>query len=216
MRRKVCNIALWTGLLVLSCSSAALALSLEVVPASPAVTVGTPVAVDLVIAGLGDMVPPSLSTFDLDVLFNPAVFALDTSDTNGDGVIDSVVLDPTGQLDVLGLGGNIVGVGLVGPGTLNLMDLSLDLAADLNLLQAGSFPLATITFQAIAVGTSTLNLIINALGDADGNVLTADVSGGAITVRAPTSVPEPGTWLLLATGVVGLLGYGWRRRLHTA
>lgn len=26
-------------------------------------------------------------------------------------------------------------------------------------------------------------------------------------------VPEPSTWLLLATGLVGLLGYGWRRRV---
>ncbi len=29
-------------------------------------------------------------------------------------------------------------------------------------------------------------------------------------------VPEPGTWLLFATGCVGLLGYGWRRRRWAA
>jgi len=27
-------------------------------------------------------------------------------------------------------------------------------------------------------------------------------------------VPEPGTWLLLSTGLVGLIGYGWRRHLR--
>jgi hypothetical protein len=27
-----------------------------------------------------------------------------------------------------------------------------------------------------------------------------------------TPVPEPGTWMLMGTGLVGLLGYGWRRR----
>jgi hypothetical protein len=28
--------------------------------------------------------------------------------------------------------------------------------------------------------------------------------------------PEPSTWLLLATGLVGLIGYGWRRRKKAA
>jgi hypothetical protein len=32
---------------------------------------------------------------------------------------------------------------------------------------------------------------------------------------APAPMPEPGTWLLLSTGVVGLLGYGWRYRRAT-
>jgi hypothetical protein len=28
-------------------------------------------------------------------------------------------------------------------------------------------------------------------------------------------VPEPGTWMLMGTGLVGLLGYGWRKRQQT-
>lgn len=40
----------------------------------------------------------------------------------------------------------------------------------------------------------------------------------AITLNSPPftppggQVPEPGTWVLLTTGILGLLSYGWRRR----
>jgi hypothetical protein len=33
-------------------------------------------------------------------------------------------------------------------------------------------------------------------------------------IRLGAAVPEPGTWFLLATGLAGLLGFGWRRRRH--
>src|SRR5438128_932140 len=126
MRHKLSHILLLTGLCALAWSSTARALSLEIVPASHFVAVGTSTSVDLVIAGLGHGATPSLSTFDLNVLFDPTSLSLTTTDANGDGVIDSVVLDPTNQLDVLGLGGNIRAAGLTGPGTLHLFDLSFD------------------------------------------------------------------------------------------
>jgi hypothetical protein len=34
----------------------------------------------------------------------------------------------------------------------------------------------------------------------------------AQTFNFTAPVPEPGTWLLMGTGLAGLLGYGWRRR----
>ena len=35
-------------------------------------------------------------------------------------------------------------------------------------------------------------------------------------VSGVTPTPEPGTWVLMGTGLVGLLGYGWRRKQRQA
>jgi hypothetical protein len=43
--------------------------------------------------------------------------------------------------------------------------------------------------------------------------ITVAYADAALPVAA---VPEPSTWLLLATGLAGLLSYGWWRRQRTA
>ncbi|RLB79884.1 MAG: hypothetical protein DRH15_08305, partial [Deltaproteobacteria bacterium] len=48
-------------------------------------------------------------------------------------------------------------------------------------------------------GTSPLEIIINSLGDAYGNPLSADVQSGSI---AP--VPEPATFILIGFGLGGI------------
>jgi hypothetical protein len=53
-------------------------------------------------------------------------------------------------------------------------------------------------------------------GDMTGVTVGADIDAvGAISSSA-APVPEPSTWLLCGTGLIGLLLYGWRKRSETA
>jgi prepilin-type N-terminal cleavage/methylation domain-containing protein len=80
-------------------------------------------------------------------------------------------------------------------GSVNLFELSLDPADALNAGQLGDFILVTLTFTALAPGTSSLMLTMHDLVDGSGLLpLSADVIGsGSISVAA---VPEPATILL--------------------
>ena len=40
--------------------------------------------------------------------------------------------------------------------------------------------------------------------------------GSFTTAGVPTPTPEPGTWVLMGTGLTGMLGYGWRRKQRQA
>jgi hypothetical protein len=131
------------------------------------------VEIALVISGLGDFVPPSLGTFDLDITFDPAILAFQNA-VFGD------------QLDLSGLGS----ITEIQPGVMNvnLFELSLDNPADLDTLQPGSFTLVTLTFATLTDGTSSLAVLINALGAANGLPLAADAGSGSVTVVTPLVV----------------------------
>jgi hypothetical protein len=199
---KTILIATLSAALLLLGTTASRAVTLGFSPPTQDVAVGSSVPVALVISGLGTGTAPSLSTFDLNVTFAASTLAF-ISANFGDPVFGD-------QLNLGGLGSlsNVT----TRPGVVNLFELSFDSPADLNALQISSFILATLTFDAISAGSTPLGISVNALGDASGNSLLADVLPGIVTSRVLIAVPEPASLALMIAGLVGLAGLRVARR----
>ncbi len=158
----------------------------------------TALEIAVVVSGLSDASAPSLGSYDLDIQFDGAHLAF----------VGAVFGDPLlgNQLDVLNFGANAVAADLIAPGLLNLFELSLDTPQDLNLLQADTFTLATLSFDIVNTGGSQLTIAINALGDADGNALAAITTPATIS-----AIPLPSAFWLMLGGLTMLSAKSRRR-----
>lgn len=175
----------------------AYALTVSLAPTPQVVNVGQTLQFDLVISGLGSGVTPSLGTYDVDISFDPGIFGF-TSAVFGDPILGN-------QLDLFGLGSlNAVTTGI---GTVNLFELSFDDPVDLILLQSENFTLATLSFAALSLGSSSLGIHINALGDEFGDPLTAQIVGASATVNQDNNnpIPEPNGLALVLAGLMVLV-----------
>jgi hypothetical protein len=152
--------------------------------------------IGLQVSGLGDATAPALSTYDLDIHFDPSLLSY-SGITFGDSLLGN-------QLDVFNLGSNTIAAELTGIGILNVFELSLDTPADLNAWQADTFILATLRFDILNYGTSALTLNVNVFDDANAMALSPAVQSATIT-----TVPLPSAVWLFLVGF-GLSGRGWR------
>ena len=73
-------------------------------------------------------------------------------------------------------------------------------------LQPDMFTLATLSFKAIGLGEIPLEVMVNAIGDAEGVTLPVELGAGLVS-----AVPEPQTYALLLAGL-GLIALSARRR----
>lgn len=162
--------------------------------------VGDPIVVDLIWDG--SAVPEYLGDYDLDISWDAAIVSLTSYDQ-----------DPDFGVDFFGC---IVCPSSDGPGSLNLVQVSLDSLADLEFNQfllGNVFRIATLTFEGLAVGDTPLALSANAIGNGSGlnHVPAVTLADGRICVGpdgCAVAVSEPGTVTLI---LFGLLALGARR-----
>ena len=169
-------------------SVAASAGTISLQPSATTLTLGSPLTVDVSVSGLTD-----LYAFQFDIGFNPAVFSA-SSVTEGALFSSIGVFFSPGFIDNTTGTITFIGDSLSGPGP--------------GVSTNGT--LATITFNSIGTGSSSVDLANVILLDSNLADIAATASGTTVTV-ADSSSPEPGSWLLVG-GAVVLLFRGAARK----
>lgn len=205
-RLKLCYV-LATGLGLGCYQLPAEAMSISFQPVAQAVNVGDAFTVDVVVSGLL-AANRIVSAFDLDVTYDPSII-------DATGVIFGPFL---GNPDPSMFESDNAAV--LTSGRIDFWELSFLSDADLSGIQSGmdSLSLATLSFQALAAGTTNLLFDPVAVPGIDVKSYAAapldlDVSAASVTVAAFSSVPEPSTlWLCLLGAVVFARRYQYLTR----
>ena len=191
-------------LLGASASTALIAdpINLSIEPATQSIFLGDSVDVAISISGLGNHAAPSLAAYELAIGYNPFVLANPVV-TFGDPVLGDQLALTFPDLHCIGPACGLSSM------PLGIIELSFDSSDTVDTAQLGAFTLVTVSFDGIGAGLSPIALSDIILVDSAGNDLSQsnliDVSSSSVTVLGPEPVPEPGTLLLLACTLVGLL-----------
>ena len=167
------------------------AVTISLLPPSQSVTLGDPIEVDLAISGLGNFSPPSLGAFLVEITFDDSILNFDSVSYGG------FLGDPTDPFET-----DIITT--VGPGSVSLDEFSFLFDFELDSIQPESFTLATLSFTGNELGSSALDFGAIDLSDAEGS----SINNPTLQTARVDVVPEPSAFLLLGTGLLGLIA--WR------
>jgi hypothetical protein len=177
-------------------------INLSIEPATQSIFLGDSVDVAISISGLINHAAPSLAAYELAIGYDPFVLANPVV-TFGDPVLGDQLALTSPDLHCIGPACGLSSM------PLGIIELSFDSSDTIDTAQLGAFTLVTVSFDGIGVGLSPIALSDIILVDSAGNDLSQsnliDVSRSSVTVVGPEPVPEPGTLLLLACTLVGLL-----------
>nr|WP_324256869.1 cohesin domain-containing protein [Cellvibrio fontiphilus] len=169
----------------LSLSLNANAISIDLIADKNVASLGETLELQVRINGLDGTA--ALGSYDVNFYYDANLFSI-SNITWGDATQGN-------QLDLLGFGSLQDNSSSLG--WLNMLEVSFDEIADLELLQAGEFTLFSILLSAIAIGSGDFSLTTNAMGDAYGQDLFIDsINNTSVHVSAAT-VSEPAGILLL-------------------
>lgn len=177
------------------------ALTLSLVPEQTHIHSGDALRLNITVDSLNSQSAPSLGAYDIALDFNSDLLSL-SSIYWGDALLGN-------QLDITGFGSlqDVISTTIDAHShSLNLFELSFDSAENLDQQQAGNFTLLSLMFASNNTGIADFKLHINALSDAWGNALEADVRNTSATIHGGNmvTVPEPSAWLLLAIGFISV------------
>jgi len=154
-----------------------------------AATTGDSISLNLVVSGLG---ADSLGAFDISVGFDSSALSF-TSYSLGNYL---------GNVNLLeAIDGSVGNTG----SAVNVAEVSLLSAFDLDTLQPGSFTLATLNFNVINLAAGTVTQLSVLAGPVLGNALGSQIAVTGLGSTSVGTVPIPGTLLLLTASTFGWL-----------